>query len=173
MDGYRIALDAALAQARRVGEVVLELAASSAGGGLRMAAVGLVDVFTADAGRQAALNAGARVELVVAGDLGDADRARIAAARPEVLLFCGGTDGGQREKVLDNAAAVAAVDALELVVVACNADIASTVAGVSGGRGGPSTSSTTSCRRSTGSTSSRHGRRSTTCSSITSSAASG
>ena len=39
--------------------------------------------------------------------------------------------------------------------------------------GGPSTSSPTSCRRSTGSTSSRRGRRSTTCSSITSSAASG
>ncbi len=41
------------------------------------------------------------------------------------------------------------------------------------GPGGPSTSSPTSCRRSTGSTSSRRGRRSTTCSSITSSAASG
>jgi uncharacterized protein (TIGR01319 family) len=130
MDGYRIALDVASAQLPGSGDLVLELAASSAGGGLRMAAVGLVDVLTADAGRQAALNAGAKVEVVVAGDLDDADRARIAAARPEVLLFCGGTDGGQRQKVLDNAAAVAAVDALELVVVACNADIASTVAGV-------------------------------------------
>ena len=130
MDGYRIALDGALSQLAGSGDVVLELAASSAGGGLRMAAVGLVDVLTADAGRQAALNAGAKVELVAAGDLDDSDRARIAAARPEVLLFCGGTDGGQRQKVLDNAAAVAAVDALELVVVACNADIASTVAGV-------------------------------------------
>jgi uncharacterized protein (TIGR01319 family) len=47
-----------------------------------------------------------------------------------VLLFCGGTDGGQRRKVLDNAAAVAAVDTLELVVVACNADIARAVAGL-------------------------------------------
>jgi uncharacterized protein (TIGR01319 family) len=130
MDGYRIALDAAAAQLAGVGDVVLELAASSAGGGLRIAAVGLVDVLTADAGRQAALNAGAKVEVVVAGDLGDDDRARIATARPEVLLFCGGTDGGQREKVLDNAAVVADVDVLELVVVACNADVASTVAGV-------------------------------------------
>jgi uncharacterized protein (TIGR01319 family) len=130
MDGYRIALDAAAAQLAGSGDVVLELAASSAGGGLRMAAVGLVDVLTADAGRQAALNAGAKVEVVVAGDLGDGDRARIETARPEVLLFCGGTDGGQREKVLHNAAVVADVDALELVVVACNTDVASAVASV-------------------------------------------
>jgi uncharacterized protein (TIGR01319 family) len=128
MDGYRTALAAAVVQAGDAAEIVAELAASSAGGGLRMAAVGLVDVLTAAAARQAALNAGARVELVVAGDLTAADRARLSRTRPEVLLFCGGTDGGQVTKVLDNAEAIAGADGLDLVIVACNADVADQVA---------------------------------------------
>jgi uncharacterized protein (TIGR01319 family) len=128
MDGYHAALDDAARRTDERVDLVGELAASSAGGGLRMAAVGIVDELTAAAGRQAALNAGAKVELVVAGDLEAPDRERIAAVRPEVLLFCGGTDGGQRTKVLDNATALATVDGLQLVVVACNADIAATVA---------------------------------------------
>ena len=128
MEGYHAALDDAVRQVDERLDVVAELAASSAGGGLRMAAVGFVDELTAAAGRQAALNAGAKVELVAAGDLGAADRERLVDLRPEVLLFCGGTDGGQRAKVLDNAAALADVDGLQLVVVACNADIAATVA---------------------------------------------
>jgi uncharacterized protein (TIGR01319 family) len=128
LDGYHAALDEALRQVAREVDVVAELAASSAGGGLRMAAIGLVAELTAAAGRHAALNAGARVELVAAGDLDRSDRDRLAQQRPEVLLFCGGTDGGQRRKVLDNATAVADVDGLQLVVVACNAYIADAVA---------------------------------------------
>ena len=124
MDGYRAALTSAIRQVGRSVDLVAELAASSAGGGLRMAAIGVVAELTAAAGRQAALNAGARVEFVAAGDLGPDDAARLAAVRPEVLLFCGGTDGGQRDKVIANAAALAGVDGLQLVVVACNTDVA-------------------------------------------------
>lgn len=130
LDGYVAASTAALDSLDRQADVVAELAASSAGGGLRMAAVGIVAELTAAAGRQAALNAGARVELVAAGDLGDDDRARLAAVCPEVLLFCGGTDGGQRTKVLANAAALADVDGLQLVVVACNADVSAAAAAI-------------------------------------------
>jgi uncharacterized protein (TIGR01319 family) len=128
MEGYHIALKTAMAQLDGSCDLIDELAASSAGGGLRMAAVGLVDVLTAEAARHAALNAGAKVELVAAGDLDATDRTRLAEVLPEVLLFCGGTDGGQRKKVLDNAAAIAPIDGLALVVVACNADIAPAVA---------------------------------------------
>lgn len=130
MQGYAAARSEAASRLDDRADIVLELAASSAAGGLRMAAVGLVDVLTAEAGRLAALNAGAKVELVLAGDLDGSCRKRVERAHPEVLLFCGGTDGGQRDKVLDNAATLASTDGLQLVVVACNADVASAVAGL-------------------------------------------
>jgi len=128
LDGYDTALAGALRAIEGPVELVAELAASSAGGGLRLLAVGLVAELTAAAGRQAALNAGARVDVVVAGDLTDADRATVTATRPEILLFCGGTDGGQRHKVLANAEVLAPADGLSVVVVACNADVADAVA---------------------------------------------
>jgi uncharacterized protein (TIGR01319 family) len=95
-----------------------------------MAAAGLVADLTARAARQAALNAGARVELVLAGRLGEAERRDLERHQPEILLFAGGTDGGQRSRVLANAEALATADAVTDVVVACNAAIASRVASV-------------------------------------------
>ena len=89
-----------------------------------MAAVGLVGDYTAAAARQAALNAGARVELVLAGRLRDADLAVLRAARPDIVLFSGGTDGGQARQVLANADALARSAAGVRVVVACNRVVA-------------------------------------------------
>ena len=78
MDSYDEAAGAALGQVRGPATVALELAASSAGGGLRMAAVGLVPELTALAAQTAALNAGARLLAVLAGRLTGADAARLA-----------------------------------------------------------------------------------------------
>ena len=71
MEGYGAALEAALRSLGAGPTIDEQLAVSSAGGGLRVAAVGLVADLTAAAARQAALNAGARVEAVLAGTLGD------------------------------------------------------------------------------------------------------
>ena len=120
MDGYDEAAGAALGQVRGPATVALELAASSAGGGLRMAAVGLAAELTALAAQTAALNAGARLLAVLAGRLTGADAARLAALAPEIVLFAGGTDDGQQQRVLDNAAAIAGSLAGAHVVVACN-----------------------------------------------------
>src|SRR3954454_20083056 len=100
MEGYGAALAAARREAGGRIEVEEAIAASSAGGGLRVAAVGLVADLTAAAAQQAALNAGARGGAVLAGDLGEAQLDELRAARPEIVLFAGGTDGGQAGLVL-------------------------------------------------------------------------
>src|SRR3954451_12898837 len=124
MEGYAAALGAAERAAGGRVEVEEALAASSAGGGLRVAAVGLVADLTAAAAHQAALNAGARVEAVLAGSLDEEQLDELQAARPEIVLFAGGTDGGQAELVLENARRLAGRGLGGYAVVACNADVA-------------------------------------------------
>ena len=103
MEGYRDALDRALGQVPGKPKIVRRLAASSAGGGLRVAAIGLVPEYTEAAARQAALNAGARIVLRLAGRLDERAVTALEEAQPEIVLFSGGTDGGQRAQVLENA----------------------------------------------------------------------
>ncbi len=100
------------------------LASSSAAGGLRMVTIGLVRELTAEAARQAALGAGAKLVGTFAYRLNAADLARILELRPDIVLLAGGTDGGNAEVVLHNAAALAA-SALECpIVYAGNRDAA-------------------------------------------------
>jgi uncharacterized protein (TIGR01319 family) len=130
MRGYRAALEAALATIEEPVSLGPRLAASSAAGGLRVAAIGLVGELTAAAARQAALNAGARVELVLSGRLGRSEALALGEAGPEVVLFCGGTDGGQEAIVIANAEALAAQPIEAHFVVACNAQIAGRVGAI-------------------------------------------
>ncbi|HEX5527765.1 MAG TPA: glutamate mutase L [Solirubrobacterales bacterium] len=127
MEGYAAALAAAEGKLGGSVELEHELAVSSAGGGLRIAAVGLVSDLTAAAARQAALNAGGRVLSVLAGDLGDGQLSELEAVRPEIVLFAGGTDGGQAELVIENAHHLATRQLGGHAVVACNAAIAEEV----------------------------------------------
>ena len=127
MDGYRAAVSEALAAVDADVSIETRLAASSAAGGLRVAAVGLVEDLTAAAARQAALNAGARVELVLSGRLSDSDQDALQRVAPDIVLFSGGTDGGQQRMVLENAAVVARAQLNAHFVVACNAEIAAQV----------------------------------------------
>jgi len=130
MEGYAAALVAAETAAG--GDLAIDerLAVSSAGGGLRVAAVGLVEDLTAAAARQAALNAGARVETVLSGRLEEEQLDELEAARPEIVLFAGGTDGGQAELVLENARLLAGRRLGGNAVVACNAEVAAAAAGL-------------------------------------------
>jgi uncharacterized protein (TIGR01319 family) len=128
MNGYRAAVADALSTAGPSVTIEARLAASSAGGGLRAASVGLVDELTAAAARQAALNAGARVELVLSGRLSDLDRRALEHATPDIVLFSGGTDDGQKKMVLENAEVVAQARIDAHFVVACNGEVAQQVA---------------------------------------------
>jgi uncharacterized protein (TIGR01319 family) len=84
------------------------LACSSAGGGLRLAVVGQERLISAEAGYRVALSAGARVVHVSAGELDGAGVRWLRAARPDVLLLVGGTDGGDEKVLLHNAKRLAA-----------------------------------------------------------------
>ncbi|HSQ05839.1 MAG TPA: methylaspartate mutase accessory protein GlmL, partial [Burkholderiales bacterium] len=106
----RIGMNAALADLeRRVGRLPpfhYRLASSSAAGGLRMVTVGLVRELTAEAARQAALGAGAKLVGTFAYRLTTGDINRIRALAPDIILLAGGTDGGNSEVVLSNARAL-------------------------------------------------------------------
>ncbi len=78
-------------------------ASSSAAGGLRMVTVGLVRELTAQAAREAALGAGAKLVGSFAYRLTAGDLQQIAALAPDLLLLCGGTDGGNSEVIVHNA----------------------------------------------------------------------
>ncbi|MFC0531923.1 glutamate mutase L [Phytohabitans kaempferiae] len=104
---------------------------SSAGGGLRLAVVGYERLVTAEAGHRVGLSAGARVVHVAAGPLSAAGVRELRAARPDVVLLVGGTDGGDREVLEHNARRLARWRTP--VVVAGNADARDEVAAVLSG----------------------------------------
>jgi len=126
-----VGLDAAMAALARVlggtPRFAHRLACSSAAGGLRMVTVGLVKELTAEAARQAALGAGAKLVASHAYRLTAADVARIVERAPDIVLLCGGTDGGNRDVVVHNAHALAASTLACPVVVACNREAADDV----------------------------------------------
>ncbi len=119
-------LEGALAELERVLpgiEPERMVACSSAGGGLRLGVVGLVEDLTAEAGRMAALSAGARVVRVVSGGLADAAGAReLLADAPDILLLVGGTDGGESTTLLSSASALAGEAGDVPIVIAGNVD---------------------------------------------------
>ncbi|RJK98389.1 glutamate mutase L [Vallicoccus soli] len=106
------------------------LLCSSAGGGLRLGVVGYERVVTAEAGHRVGLTAGARVVHVAAGRLDPAAVRALRADRPDLLLLVGGTDGGNAEVLLHNAARLARSRWRRPVVVAGNAAAADEVLGV-------------------------------------------
>ncbi len=107
----RIGMKAALADlGQRLGTLPkfkYRLASSSAAGGLRMVTIGLVRELTAEAARQAALGAGAKLVGSFAYRLTTADLEKITLLAPDIVLLAGGTDGGNSEVILHNARALA------------------------------------------------------------------
>jgi len=100
---------AALGEARgfKQEDVCGKLACSSAAGGLKMAAVGLVPDLTLKAAQRAALGAGAKVLCSYGFEI-DADIAQeIVDNSCDIVLLCGGTDGGNKNVILHNAKALA------------------------------------------------------------------
>lgn len=103
------------------------LACSSAAGGLRMVAIGLVKELTVEAARQAALGAGARILGVYAQQLSHSEIEQIDALCPDIILLAGGTDGGNKEVIIHNAKMLAACQRATTFVVAGNKSAADEV----------------------------------------------
>ncbi len=100
------------------------LVCSSAGGGLRLAVVGYEPQVSAEAARRVALSAGGKVVHVCGGRLDGDGLSALRAARPDVLLLVGGTDGGNAEVLLHNANRLARARWATPVVLAGNVEAA-------------------------------------------------
>ena len=95
-------------------------ACSSAAGGLRMVTSGLVPELTGEAARLASLGAGAKMVGVYAFQLTEDDIEDIRAAKPDIFLLVGGTDGGNTECILHNAKMLAEMKPDFPIVIAGN-----------------------------------------------------
>lgn len=95
-------------------------ACSSAAGGLRMVTSGLVPELTSEAAKLASLGAGAKVVGLYSFQLTEDDLEDIKAARPDILLLVGGTDGGNKECILHNANMLAQLPPDFPIVIAGN-----------------------------------------------------
>ncbi|MBM7624682.1 methylaspartate mutase accessory protein GlmL [Sporohalobacter salinus] len=96
------------------------LACSSAAGGLKLVAIGLVPDLTAEAAKRAALGAGAKVANVYSYELTDSELKEIIGQEPDVILLAGGTDGGNQEIILKNAKILANSELSAPIIIAGN-----------------------------------------------------
>ncbi len=96
------------------------LACSSAAGGLKMVAIGLVPDLTAEAAKRAALGAGAKVADVYSYEVTEAELEEILAQEPDVILLAGGTNGGNQEIIIKNARRLADSELSAPVIIAGN-----------------------------------------------------
>nr|QLK01048.1 glutamate mutase L [Micromonospora carbonacea] len=138
LEGLDAAVGAAVA-ALGVSRALPWYVCSSAGGGLRLAVVGYEPLVTAQAGRRVGLSAGADVVHVAAGRLGRSEVAALRAARPDVVLLVGGTDGGDAQVLTHNAMRLARARWRVPVVLAGNVDVREELRGVLAGAGVPVT----------------------------------
>ncbi|MFX0548429.1 methylaspartate mutase accessory protein GlmL [Hathewaya histolytica] len=99
---------------------VNKLACSSAAGGLKMIAVGLVPDLTAEAAKRAALGAGARILNVYSFELTESEVEEIRNSKLDIILLAGGTDGGNKDCIIHNAKMIAEAKLGVPVVVAGN-----------------------------------------------------
>lgn len=106
----------------KIGKVdfVETFACSSAAGGLRMVASGLVPELTSEAAKLASLGAGAKIVGLYSFQLTEDDLDEIAALQPDIFLLVGGTDGGNTACILHNAQMLARLEPKFPVVIAGN-----------------------------------------------------
>lgn len=99
---------------------VRKLACSSAAGGLKMIAIGLVPELTAEAAKRAALGAGARVLNTHCYELTNMEMNKIKTQNLDMILLAGGTDGGNKDCIIHNAKMIVESGIRVPVVVAGN-----------------------------------------------------
>jgi uncharacterized protein (TIGR01319 family) len=105
--GLRRVLAEIGAKAGRDASTIPALACSSAAGGLRVAVIGLVPALSLEAARRAALGAGAKIVAAHGYKLTARGLTELEAQAPDIVLLAGGTDGGDEQTILHNAAALA------------------------------------------------------------------
>lgn len=114
----------------------LRLACSSAAGGLRMVAIGLIPNLTAEAAKWAALGAGAKLLRTLSFKLSERELEAIDEAAADIILLAGGIDGGNSDTILHNARLLAQSTSIAPIIVAGNKVVQDEVAAIlrSGGK---------------------------------------
>jgi uncharacterized protein (TIGR01319 family) len=107
---------------------------SSARGGLKIAAVGLTPDLTLSVARMAATSAGGKIVRAYSYELAAEDLADLRAVDPDIILFTGGTDGGNSRIVLHNAARLAGLASPAVILYAGNRKVRDQVVEILEGR---------------------------------------
>ncbi|WP_339277053.1 methylaspartate mutase accessory protein GlmL [Enterobacter asburiae] len=113
------------------GDVTLKYS-SSAKGGLAVAAMGLVPSITLESAKVTAHSAGAKIAQYYSYKLNRHDIQALEESPPDILLFTGGTDGGEESYGLANARALAASKLDCAIIYAGNRDIQDDVQAILG-----------------------------------------
>ncbi|MGL5000805.1 MAG: methylaspartate mutase accessory protein GlmL [Cetobacterium sp.] len=108
-------------------EFIEKIACSSAAGGLKMIAIGLVPELTAEAAKKAALGAGARVIKTYSYEMNSREIEEIKSLDVDIILLAGGTDGGNKECIVHNARLLVEHKIKKPIVVAGNKAVADTL----------------------------------------------
>ncbi len=98
------------------------IACSSAAGGLKMVAMGLVEELTVEAAKRVCLGAGAKVELVLSHNINNGELKQIVDKNIDIILLAGGANGGNKECVIHNAKQLAKSSIKAPIVFAGNKD---------------------------------------------------
>lgn len=101
-------------------EIERKMACSSAAGGLRLVAIGLVPALTVEAARRAAFGAGAKVVGTYSYELSEPDMRQIEGQPCDLILLAGGIDGGNKSVIQHNATVLARSTVTAPIVVAGN-----------------------------------------------------
>ena len=97
-------------------------ACSSAAGGLKMAAIGLVEELTVEAAKRACLGAGAIVNLVFSHHMTKREIRKLNDADIDIILLAGGTNGGNKECIIHNAKKLKDAEIKVPLIIAGNKD---------------------------------------------------
>lgn len=118
----RIGYEKALQTLMEQGNFTIDktLGCSSAAGGLKVCVIGFSKNLTTEAARLAALSSGARILKVYSYEIEDEDLREIYTLQTDMVVLCGGTEGGNEENILYNAKKIADFKLDIPVVVAGN-----------------------------------------------------
>lgn len=122
IDGYEEALNSLYSIIKEPITFDKIIACSSAAGGLKMVAIGLVEELTTEAAKRVCLGAGAKVELVLSHHINNDEISRIKEKNIDIIMLAGGANGGNKECVIHNAQKLAESDIDTPIVFAGNKD---------------------------------------------------
>lgn len=122
LDGYDKAFQYLISDHPEIKHISGISACSSAAGGLKMAAIGLVEELTVEAAKRACLGAGAIVTKVYSHHMTKREADDLKQADIDIILLAGGTNGGNKETILHNATKLKEVGITVPVIVAGNKD---------------------------------------------------